>query len=187
MMRRSLETCVLTAKLRKDWQYGQYDDSNAHCPRPAVFEVGDCACFRWVSKRYSLPNLYYKGFSSNLPLTMCDANISCIYKRVVSPEMWNTYNPENKYSWRIEPANEWIVSSYDSQSSESPLSRGYVQILSLCFPGKGDFFLATIYTNHPSCDHGYLLHEIFPGPHFYTLLNKILKTSPPCGKEIWPI
>lgn len=46
-----------------------------------------------------------QGVSSNLPLTMCDANISCIYKRVVSPEMWNTYNPENKYSLRIEPPN----------------------------------------------------------------------------------
>lgn len=70
-------------------------------------EVGEWASFRWISKRKTPFQIFtvLQGVSSNLPLTMCDANISCIYKRVVSPEMWNTYNPENKYSLRIEPPN----------------------------------------------------------------------------------
>ena len=139
--------------------------------------------------RYSLPNLYYKGFPPicHWPCVMqiyiMHIQEGSLTRNVEHLQPWKQIQVKTVKNWNC----KWIVSSYDSQTSaspESPLSRDRGDSI-FVLSGQGDFFLAAIYTNHPSCDHGYLLHEIFPGPHFYTLLNKILKTSPPCGKEIY--
>lgn len=56
-----------------------------------------------------------------------------------------TRNVEHLQPWKqIQFKNwtcKWIVSSCDSQSSDSPLSRGYVQTLSLCFRTREISFL----------------------------------------------